>query len=423
MQRLTRSVRRHLNLWIVFAAGVLLRFQYFLSTPIEARAHDLHAHIDYIMHMMESWTVPLTSSGWEMHQPPLYYFLTASVLRFKELLGFSSVQADITQLSLVLSIATLLAAFWIALQLFPKPKQELQAQLFLGIIATLPGIVFLAGRVTNDTLTTLLMFVFTAALLDWWKRGTARRWYLCVVLAALGILTKFNVVVTLPVLAVCLWSRCDIRTRKKWELAIGGAVTLCLLTGWLFLLRMQDGAVQHLLTPGTSGLNGLLRVPNGVVELFSFSPLRILQTTYNDPWTDTLGRKYFWEFFFKSAFFGEWQFWKGLQWLHRFMLAGGLFILLMAAVGIVRDVRRRGPFRLPLLLTLGTGLAILFALRALRNAACSQDFRFVPHIIIPVAMYACLGLDALSQRWRRVATVILTIFCVLCGMFLLSLSL
>ncbi len=422
---LRREFSRHLTLWIILLTGVFLRIHYVLSTPFAIRSYDTSGHLNYILYVLNKWSIPASWSGWEMHQPPLYYFLAAFWVRGK-MLFFNPADPPwfaLQWLSFLISVLTLCIALWIARLLFPKPSQQTQAALFLGIIASLPGLVFMSSRISNDPLLTLLLFAFTGVLLAWWKSGKDRWWYGATVLGSIAILTKMSAAFTLPLLLICLWLRGSLPRKEKWIFAITAVVIVISITAWLFVIRLLDGSINHLVTPGNISLNRLLTIPLGAQELLSFSPIRILSTTYNDPWTDMYGRKYFWEFFFKSAFFGEWRFLSGLRFLHRTMLLGGLLTLLLSAIGIVRDIRRRGSYRTPLLLILGSGCALLFLLRIIHSAGCSQDFRYVPQVIIPIAAYACIGLDALAPRWRTTAIAALTTFCIVCGMFILSIPL
>ncbi|MSR87497.1 hypothetical protein EXS70_05020 [Candidatus Peribacteria bacterium] len=423
LRSLTREFTHHRELWIVFVTGVLLRAQYMLSTPLIIRSYDTSGHVNYIIYVLKNWTLPPGTAGWEMHQPPLYYFLTALWMKAKMVvLPSIGTWRSAQWFSVLISALTLWMCLRIARKVFPQPKQQIQALLFLGIMAVLPGIVFFSSRVSNDTLVTFFLFAFTASLLDWWQSGKDKDWYFCLAFLILGILTKLSAGVALPILLTCIWLRPGLHTAKRKHMTEGTLLILFFCTAWSVGLRLQEGFVAPLVKPGLLGLNHALAVPLGIPQLLSFSPIRILMTTYNNPWTDEFGRQFLWEFFFKSAFVGEWQFLGALRPLHQLMLAGGLFTLVLAIFGVVRDTRRKSLYRVPLLLTLGFGLLSVFVFHILHSAGCTQDFRYVPQVAIPIGLYACMGLDALSPEWKKISTITLLTFCILCGIFLLSLS-
>lgn len=427
--RLPRSRIQHAHAvfeqWAILLLGTGLRLFYAFSTPFAVRAHDLQGHTQYITYVLAHWKTPHAWQGWEMNQPPLYYFAAALCTKFRLLFGplkrkeMWSCAADF---SLVFSIATLGMGLAIARVLFPQGTQRAQAALFLGIIATFPGIVFFSANVSNDALVTFLLFGFTWALLSWWESGKTCLWFLCAAFVTLGILAKFTALPAALVLFLCLACKPGISHSVKCKLAAAAIAIITIGAGWILAMRFYDGHLQQLALPGALGLHTRLRLPFNALDLLSFNPVRILATTYNDPWTDAFGRQYFWEYFFKSAFFGEWKFAQSLRWLHRAVLAGGFFTLVLGAIGVASDIRKKGTFRVPLLLLLGTGLLSAFFFRLLHSAASEQDFRFVPQIIIPFAAYACIGLNAFPPRWKLIPMAVLAAYCTLCGAFLFSVA-
>lgn len=418
------NISRHADLWIVFFTGVLLRIQYVLSTNPETRAYDVQSHMEYITHVLKNMSIPLFGEGWEAHQPPLYYALSALWIRAGTALGRPVELAwnDLQLLSLFLSVVTLGISLWLATLLFPKREKQGQALLFLGILTVLPGILFMSSRISNDALVTPLMFAFVGALLQWWRTGRDRWWYACMALMIAGLLTKLTMLVLLGALVPCLFLHKGITWRKKVLLGETGLFLIILCTGWFFFLRISDGFMMHMATKELLGMNGQLAVPATFVNMMSFSPLRILSTVYNNPWNDNFGRQYFWEYFFKSAFVGEWQLAKAYFAIHWTMMLGGLIALGLAVFGIVRSVRRKAADRLPLLSILLSSSLVIFLYRWMHSASVNQDFRFAPMIAIPIAALAMTGLDALSPLWKWVGMWCLFGFILACGLTVMTLS-
>ena len=46
---------------------------------------DSKEHLKYIDYIQQHWSLPSPTEGWEMYQPPLYYFIAASILSFCKL--------------------------------------------------------------------------------------------------------------------------------------------------------------------------------------------------------------------------------------------------------------------------------------------------------------------------------------------------
>lgn len=423
LRTLRRAFVRYADFWIVFGTGVLLRVQYVLVTNVNERAYDIQGHIDYLEHVLQTWSIPTFGMGWEGHQPPLYYFLAAGWSKLTQLLGRDAylVLRDVQWFSFLTSVLLLMAAMWMTVTLFGKPSQRKQGLFFLGILCSLPGIVFFSARISNDALVAALQFLFVATLLVWWKTGENKWWYACVAVAGLGILTKLTMITAPLTLLICLYFRNNDR-KEKWLLFETALLLWAALTGWFFMMRWSDGFLQSIPEGRPFGVLDVYKVPVTFTAMMGFSPVRILATTYNDYITSATGREFFWEYLFKSAFFGDGFFPAVLIWLHRAVLLGGLGTVFLAAVGVTREVRKRGAFWIPLLATLLTGLATIFLYRLFYNASTNQDFRFVPQVAAAIAAFAVLGLDAFTPRWRRFAGYWLFGFVIACGLFLLTVS-
>ncbi len=421
LRALGKQIWRNPLLWILFLLAVVFVGQYVRLTPAHVRAYDINGHLEYVHFVVRNWTVPASSMGWEMHQGPLYYFLAALWAKGSMTLGRSAFfMQDLQLLSLVLSIVTMGVTMWITLMLFPRPAQPNERMFFFGLLVTLPGIVFVAARVSNDALALPVLALFTALLLRWWKSGTTRDWVLCSVIAAVGMLVKFNVgIAGCLTLVVCLplrdhllgWKHCMHRL-----VVLAGL--LAVIAGWFIAMRIHDGfLLDNFLRPSTGETLPDLWLPHRWQDFVSFSPVRMLSAVFTSTRLDVYDRSYLWEFFFKSAFFGEWQF-PRLIWLARAMLVGGLFTLGLAVLGAVRALRKTLWFAVPLLVTLVTALSMIFAFRLLHGFSSGQDFRFVPHAAIPVAAFAAYAISTLRERTRTVAELVLLCFILLCAFFI-----
>ena len=70
------------GVWVVFLLSVLLHIHYLGYTVANDRSYDIFfsgGHLDYIKHLVNTWTLPDPNTGWETFQPPLYYILAGIV--------------------------------------------------------------------------------------------------------------------------------------------------------------------------------------------------------------------------------------------------------------------------------------------------------------------------------------------------------
>ncbi|HRH93348.1 MAG TPA: hypothetical protein PKV72_02330 [Candidatus Peribacteria bacterium] len=409
----------------VFIGGLVLRLMYVIATPFRTRSYDVGGHLEYIEYIAKHWSIPLASNGWEFHQPPLYYWLSAVWAHVSGWVGRVGdvVYNDLQTASLVLSAATLLTSLWIARLLFPnKSLHKGGDAMFLALVAVLPGLVMFASRVTNESLYHFLAFLALAFLLAWWKGGRMRDWYLALLFIIIGSLTKISAAGLFPVAFVCFvfWKKLGWRP-KLAHLALSGLMIVTLFA-WYPVKRVMEKNLANVVTLGNKNMNGDLAVPRSIGLYVTFNPIKIAQLPFNDTWSEKYRRKYFSEFFYKSAFFGEFRF-ENFYVLGSMLVVLGMLLLPMLALGFLADMRRRFYAALPVSLTTGVLMAAALAYPTLFAYAPNQDFRFSVLLTVPFAYYIVRGIQSLPTLWRRIFTGILIAFAAACSVFFVAIYL
>ena len=432
MQSLLHSIRRVLwekgrARWFFgcLAVGTVLRFVYFLVTPHDVRGYDTNGHIEYIQHLSTHFSLPHSLQGWEFHQPPLYYFLCSLWMRVGHLFSFSEVHIlrDLQFFSFLLSVVALAAALWIGKMLWGKKEESEQLLLYWLLVATAPSLVFHASRISNDALSLTLLILLTAFVIRWWKDPSTRNWYgMCLVFGC-SLLAKANALSFVPVLFI-LW--CALKQwnwRQKCARAVIGAVIVMMIAGWVPAYRyVKENNTDILLNISQKRLNHHLGVRNTLSNFLIFNPVQIVLHPFNDPWRDEDRRQYFWEYLFKSAFFGEFKYPNAYRMLATSVLVSGMIGLILAAIGLVHETRKRLRANAPMLLILVCPLAALLAYRLWLPYSANQDFRFSAAIIIPLSYFAVQGAFLLTKRKGIYAKELLLALAVFSALFLLSLG-
>lgn len=383
----------------VFLWGAALRILYFAATPFYERTYDTEGHIAYIIHVVRNFSIPATTQGWEMHQPPLYYFLAGVWVKAGLMLGRTTEELsfDVRTLSLLLSFMTLAVIVWIGSMLFAAERDRLLAIIFGLIIGTLPGIAMAATRINNDVLSFLLSFLWFAFALRWWTRLHSRDFWATCILLGLGMLTKFTTGALALPMAIFIILHPRIATGRKLLLFTQFILLLTVLSGWYFAFRSWE-YLHMLFVPGASGLNARLVMANRALDFAMFNPMAIIYMPFTSPWDTFPDRRYIWEYVFRSGFFGEWMF-MHLLWLGRTTVAVALAGIVACVMGVIRTART-WEYARPMLILLISLLATIAVFRGLHPCACAQDFRFIPLIAIPVVSWAVLGWTTLENRRR-----------------------
>jgi hypothetical protein len=65
--------------WLLMAAWIVLAGNNIYKLPMNL-GYDSKGHYEYIIYMYEQWRIPFADQGWQMFQPPLYYFLSACLI-------------------------------------------------------------------------------------------------------------------------------------------------------------------------------------------------------------------------------------------------------------------------------------------------------------------------------------------------------
>ncbi len=408
--------------WIVLLGALLLgasiRWVYVDGTPASIRAHDFQGHIDYLGFVLEHGRMPSHAQGFQGYQPPLYYFLAAPLAATGEEGGALDVEV-LQQISLGLSLLTLGFGLWMGSLLFKR--QRISLALFSLVVASFPGLVYGASQVTNDGLVQLLLFGALAWLIRWWQTGELRWWILAAVATGLGVLTKSNALLMLPIAVGLLWMKPGLARSARLRLLGWGAGIVGALSGWLVAVRLMVDRTASIV-PNTSYLPPELHLSTSPWDLIGFNPVRLLQHPFGNRLESLQQAQGFWEFYFRSAFFGEFPIDPGLQRLGWVILFLALLLLPVLALGLWQALRHRradtAHIWVPFFALLGTH----WVYRILAPFTPSQDFRYTSLVLIPAAWLVLDGASRLPRPLKWLSWGMGLGLTGLCGVFLLELA-
>jgi Flp pilus assembly protein TadD len=204
-KQLTSVSLERVILLLVSGLWLLLFWNNTRLLPFHA-GFDAEEHLKYIDYIQKRWSLPLPTEGWEMYQPPLYYFIAAIILSFCKL--------SITDPASVLVLRALGAFFGITQcvlvfltlrLLFPART----ALIGLLVAAFLPMHLYLAHYVTNEVLTATLATLTVYLCLRLLKTEAPRAGQFMLVGLALGatMLTKATGILLLPIAIAAIFAR------------------------------------------------------------------------------------------------------------------------------------------------------------------------------------------------------------------------
>ena len=326
--------------------------------------------------------------------------------------------------SLLFSIAALVVGIWIGTLLF-KQKEKTERMLFACLVASFPSLVYHSVSINNNSLYILLVFLFIALLIRWWKKPTPRAWYLLICVLALAFVTRVSALVFVPVIGFSLLFHDGISWSNTFRQSVLSVVLLLLLAGWLPVVRLvTEKNPTNSLTFNSQSMNAKLAVSTDARTFLTFNPIRVLGAPYANPWKDTSPREFFWEYFFRSAFFGEFSYPDEQRAIAVLILACALTLLPFLFYGILRLTLQYSHMVFPLGLVIIFTLGSHFFYRIFAPFSANQDFRFSLAAVPPLVFYLVWGIRSGPKSLRPLGTYLSlalsslsAIFVVLLGFF------
>jgi Dolichyl-phosphate-mannose-protein mannosyltransferase len=267
---------------------------------------DEYAHVEYITFVARTGRIPnqydqASKVPWEGHQPPLYYFLAAGVVRIVKPDGINfsrhgnpkhfwsggpsgdvpvhshafhdpfPTAADsvafygLRLLSVIFGVGTLLCVLALSRRLIPDPRWALVPML---MVATLAQFAAMSAAVSNDPLLCFLASALVLALF------ADRGFIICGTLLGLALLTKKSALCLVPIVAVASWRSLFpavaiagwyfVRNRVLYGDWLGSAMEEATMPGFAIHRTLLDTyfvtAFPKLLGASTVGLTGYMSV-------------------------------------------------------------------------------------------------------------------------------------------------------------------
>ncbi len=399
---------------IILLSAFAIRMAYVCATPYFLRAYDWDGHLTYVQFVAKHLAIPPYDLDYETYQPPLFYGLLGLLGHAVYGFGGSYESALIAWQLATLGLAalTLAAALWIARLLFPDEAHYKWRLWLLAALALVPGLVFFSSRINNDSLFAPISYAFLGALLCFWKY---RRWGTLIaasVFTGLGLLTKSNAMIFVPILGMTLFFAADMNWKRKAQfmavyLAIIGAIA-----GWFVLKRAtvsRDSA--SFIVASLGGVDQeTQRITPTVTKFLTFNPIEMVKKPFMWVGKSQPRHDHFPEFFFQTALFSEGTFGLGYIPLVRVILISALFLLAFSCWGLLATVRSTASLGWPLAVTILGFVSAQMLYVVQLPFACCQNFRFSILLLAPVLYFAFKGMSVLPGAIQRFGVIIAGIF-------------
>lgn len=369
---------------LVLARGVVAAV-----IPVELRSSDFEGHLAYFQYMFSSWKLPGFNQCWECYQPPLFYYLVASLSRLvgEELLYIFPI---------LISVCSSLVYLLILYRIFHTRYLIWSSSL----VFLLPGLLIAEVAFNNDSLAILFSALAIYFGVIWLESRDFTNLIITSILIGLGLLTKLTL---LPIAAwwLTLLGVCCLRKRSHFKQAfVSGGIIFLISAPYIWIRWLETDTFE--LTGNITSLNGALAVTNSIQTFLSFDLLSLLERPYIHPWQNDFHRESFFEYLFLSGIFTEnWQF-KNIQ-FSQISVALLLLSLLLSLWFLLAFPKRIFPRQLSFIALTGVLVLSLAINRIVHPFSACNNFRLIAALAIPVAVLFGSILPSMPKILRQLA--------------------
>lgn len=389
----------------IILSAIFVHLSYLGYTDYNTRTFDvmIHTgHLDYIKYILANFSLPNPSTGWEYHQPPLYYIFGAIVFWVAELIGINPPVA-LQFFSLVMFEIFLVFSAQILKNLISNNKL---LYFSLLIVFFLPSGIIHSIRIGNDTPFYMFFTISLYFVVLWWRgKREQKNFYKSLFFGVLSFVSKSGGIVIFGIIGMLLIVLAieDKSIKKYLKQAV--ATTLFFLVAFLISFAdniyyaMQDNKNDWLVSNVTNTINSKLYVNNEVQNYIVFDTKTFFENPYIDTWNDKYGRQYFWNFFIKTSLFSEFFFDTKFQKAVAVLLSPFVLALFFISFVMTLLLKKEQIYEyLPILLSMFFLMLVLLAYRIKIPVSCNTDFRYIFPIIISMAFLYTLMCEKIKEK-------------------------
>lgn len=372
----------------IFVSGLAIRLLYLSQTPYNLRDHDAFGHLEFIQYIVNNGRLPIYNQGWEFYQQPLYYAIGALTYRISQLLQLDF-HFILQILSLTFFMGTLVCFYFIIKLFIRTPLLRL---LTFCLVVFWPSGIIHSVRVGNDTLQYLTFTASFLFLLKWVKTRNINMMYASSILFIISMLTKSNAVILLPLFFVTYYQKLSSMKLKLKQIFKHLLLPFIVVIISLFILTYNNffHQQQNYFVANVTNLNGNLRVENNPVNFLYFDWATFIKRNYINPWDDTTGRQYFWNYLLKTSLFGEFGFSGKIQLILSQVLSFTIvMVITYTIIGAFSQRKKQLMKFVYIYLFLISQLVFMIVGRIFLPFASTNDFRFIfPSIVSFAILFA-----------------------------------
>lgn len=396
----------------IVVAGMIMRIGYMLYTHMFTRAHDLGmfeengvGHLSYIMNLAKHGTLP-QSNSYQFYHPPLFHILAAIFVKIGTVLcggdfnkGFEFAQVVNGVFSCYMLIA--MKNFIAEIDL----KEKFQPYV-IAIVAFLPSLYLMGGRLNNDMTVTFFMLLCVINTYRWYKKRDMKT-IVCLALSfGLGMMCKISggimAVFTAPVMIYCLVKDFKVKQYKNIIIQLAVFAVICFpLALWYpirnYILFEQPLNFVHYLGENSHVYTGDV---TWYKRFFDFSLVQLISQPFADMPSDYSIPMHL----VRSAVFGEFSFDNKIL-IYRLLLTANLIMTILSVVSmgfvLVKGTKIEAKNRFGMFAVWVIVIVSFISVNISYPFICTADFRYIPITAVIGAIYCGYAMQVAQDGGRN----------------------
>jgi 4-amino-4-deoxy-L-arabinose transferase-like glycosyltransferase len=228
--------------FVIIIIMLVVNVHNIITYPYTRSGFDWGGHVEYIRYMASNWQTPIATEGWEMFQPPFYYFLSAIVYRLfggeaSELGALKAVQI----MGMLSGVANALFAWLILRKLFKK--NYLIQLLGFSSVAFLPMCLYMNPLISNEVFSASIISLAIYLLVRYGFEDQIKLHYAIIlgIVIGLALLSKYTSVFIFLTVATVMAIRILLNpSKRRRELLMLGIFLIIVfaLSGWVYIRNL-----------------------------------------------------------------------------------------------------------------------------------------------------------------------------------------
>lgn len=394
--------------YLIMIVGFTLRIGYAFYTGSDCRQHDVEmyngnqlningqGHFSYTYIIYSTGRLP-TEIKWQFYHPPLWHALCAL---FMHIYGFVERVNDVAILydaNIILSsFVSCLTLFYFKKIIFSLSDNKIFRVISFLLLACYPQFFIMAGWINNEGLAFMFMIISLYYGLVFHKNRSWVSIILCGITLGCGAMSKVSsALICAPLLFIFLYDFIiDLKNHKAKKTIIQGISFIGIVAPislWFIIRNIVKFGITSIGVPGIdpSSSLGVINYSYwqrfGIPNLFNLNEniwciLRPNDNGYLDynVWLYTL----------KCSIFGEYSYWQGEIFAYILLICNILFSLLTIfciCYVIIKEFKNFNNILMLIIFVITLISYIIFQI--LYPVTCTQDFRYMTLIILPVCYF------------------------------------